>query len=108
MSLFNNYESELKQTFKIIRDKIPEWKTQGKRKATADQIQAELEIAQDTIDTMNLIVQSTHNGDSLRQKVKAHELTLENVTEEWQRCRLLEDPDREKMTGGLTTLKKNF
>ena len=52
MSLFNNYESELKQTFKIIRDKIPEWKAQGKKKAIADQIQAELEIAQDTIDTM--------------------------------------------------------
>jgi len=106
MSLFNNYESELKQTFKIIRDKIPEWKASGKKKAIADSIQAELEIAQDTIDTMNLIVQSTHNGDSLRQKVKTHESTLESISDEWQRCRLLEDPDREKMSTGMVTLHK--
>lgn len=107
MSLFNDYESELKQTFKLIREKIAEWKTVVNKRTVADQIQAELEVAQDTIDNMHLIVQSTHNGEQLRQKVKGYEKTLGEVRDEWQRSRLLvEDPQREKMSGGLQTLKK--
>jgi hypothetical protein len=38
--------------------------------------------------------------------VKTYESSLESVIEEWERARLLSDPNREKMAGGMTTLKK--
>jgi len=105
MSLFNDYESELQETFTLIRNKIPEWQ-QTKKQTTAGQVESEFEIARDTLDNMNQIVQSTHNAEALRSKVKSHESTFQNLREQWERARLLTDPNRQQFKDGMVTLKK--
>jgi hypothetical protein len=51
MSLFNDYESEFKQTVNLIKEKIIEWKA-SKKQTIAVQIQTELDVAKDALGNM--------------------------------------------------------
>jgi hypothetical protein len=71
MSLFNDYESEFKQTVNLIKEKITEWKA-SKKQTIAVQIQTELDVAKDALENMVLVIISSRSCSFLESRRKEY------------------------------------
>lgn len=81
MNLYDTYENEFELSVSTLRDLIAEFKTTRSPK-TAKQIESELEVAKDTLENMELVIQST-SKKHLAGKVDDHRRVIGRIENDW-------------------------